>query len=411
MKVIEGSLIELENELFRRLAEVRAVDPLAPALIVTGSNLLAIYLRREYARRHGQAVNLTFTTLDQLVSRLAGETESFPPLAEELHLALTIEKQKLSYFSQAARTPGFKSAVLASLRDLMDGGVPFESLSVLPGPKRSDLVAIYREYSRIRCLLSRIETLSTRPVQLLRGLKEIFQVDAAFFYGFYEFTFVQEDFVNRLDAACPIHLFKPVATAVNRQERVPEIRFISSANPVREADEIVNEIVQLAREGIRFDEIGVLLKHPEEYVQLLIEYLDAAGIPYFADAAFPLSQYSCGRSLLLFLALLQSDYPRTQVLDFIRSSTLDFEKIIGEKAPVLHAWEELSCDAGILTGRNHWISKLEARQAGFDGRRSNPDPDPSKKLKHRCQQLELFRAFMRRLFRWVDAFPQPGLMV
>ena len=382
MKVIEGGLIELESELFQRLAETRAGDLLAPALVVTGSNLLAIYLRREYARRHGQAVNLTFTTLDQLVSRLAGETESFSPLAEELHLALTIEKQTLSYFQQAARTPGFKSAVLATLRDLMDGGIPFDSLSVLPEHKRADLVALYRAFSGSGPFCHAAK-LYDRAGATVSSIKEIFQVEAVFVYGFYEFTFVQEHFVNRLDAACPVHLFKPTRTAVSRQERVPEIRFISAANPVREADEIVNEIVQLAREGIRFDQIGVLLKNPEEYVELLTEYLDAAGIPYFANAAFPLSRTPGGRSLLLFLALLQSDYPRTQVLDFIRSSTLDFERIIGEKAPVLHAWEELSCDAGILTGRNHWISKLEARHSRLQRRLSNPDSDASDNLKQR----------------------------
>ena len=390
-KEIKGSITELESQLFNQINSLRSQDPLAPVLVITSSNLLTLYLRRELAKQTGAAINIRFITLGELVARLAGDKEVFPPYAEEFYLLSILADLEPDYFKPVWHTPGFPAALLATLQDLMDGKVSPDDLRALGAAKLDELATIYQRYRLHPTFCHGAEQVLTAASNVAQ-LETTYGVNQLFLYGFYDFTQVQETLLQGLGR----HYDTTVFRFEEAESDIPATHYLSCGNRIREAEEIVREIASLAKQGTRFDEIGVLIKQPSEYARLLVDFLEQANIPCFVTTHLPLSETPAGRSLLLFLSLLDGTLRRTEVMDFARTANLDFQRLMGGPVP-LHVWDRLTREAGIVAGRDHWKNRLsKLLQVAEKEQKNHPG----------LEQVQPLQSFLLRLFEWIDSFEQ-----
>ena len=390
-KEISGRISELESQLFDEINSLRNQDPLAPTLVVASSNLLALYLRREFAKQDGAAINTRFISLGALVERLGGDREVFPPYAEEFYLLSVLADLEPGYFKPVWNSPGFPAALLATLQDLVDGQISPEDLRSTGSRKLAELATIYQRYRLHPTFCHRAEQVLTAASNVAQ-IEKAYGVRQLFIYGFYDFTRVQESLLEELGRHYDVTVFR----FQEAESAVPRTRYLSCGNRIREAEEIVREIASLAKEGTRFDEIGVLIKQPSEYTRLLVDFLEQAKIPCFVTTDLPLSETAAGKSLLLFLSLLDGRLRRTEVTDFARTASLDFERLM--EGPVsLHVWDRLSREAGVVAGREHWNKRLSRLQEVGQGKqKKHPGLD----------QVQPLQSFLLWLFEWIDAFEQ-----
>ena len=117
----------LEDALAREVRRAREADPLRPIDLLVGSNFLGAHLRRSLARRLGAIAEVRAGTfLDLARARaereLAGEGKRpLPPLGDELIIGGVVASLPAGgYFEPVRETPGFRAALLASIRDLED---------------------------------------------------------------------------------------------------------------------------------------------------------------------------------------------------------------------------------------------------------------------------------------------------
>ncbi len=120
-------------------------------MVLVGSNLLGLYLRRLLAQRSLNHINLRFLTFLDLARTLAAEPldrKGLRPLPRYGDLVLIPSQAKKiqegSYFGPIAGRRGFQRALAATFRDLADGGV--ETLPLLEARKVSELNALYQTY-------------------------------------------------------------------------------------------------------------------------------------------------------------------------------------------------------------------------------------------------------------------------
>ena len=223
---------DLENALASAVeAHRQERGPLAPAILLVGSNLLGIYLTRLLARRLGAVGGLrvvTFLDLSRALTRAEIDREGLRaiPEAGERLLASTLAAAlpHTSYFANIARTQGFEEAILATLRDLRDAGfTPRDLRGCFPRGHRKiqDLAALLENYD---------ETLqSARLIDrsgLLARARSMVEQDAAgtsirqagrpftetsrlFVYGFYDFTWLQESLLLHFARFLPTAIFFP----------------------------------------------------------------------------------------------------------------------------------------------------------------------------------------------------------
>lgn len=119
----------LEEALVAEVSRARTADPLRPIDLLIGSNLLGLYLRRLLARRLGAVAGVRPLTFLDLARRrvetvlLADGRRPLPPLGEDLVIARVVSGLSANgYFEPVKSFPGFRTALLGSIRDLKDAG-------------------------------------------------------------------------------------------------------------------------------------------------------------------------------------------------------------------------------------------------------------------------------------------------
>ncbi len=169
-----------------------------------------------------------------------------------------------------------------------------------------------------------------------------------------------ENLLSRLQAG----LFedRPTARVFLSPKRDASVRFLSAPNKSQEAREIGRVIFDCVQtHGLRFHEIGILLRDPTTYGQLLVETLHGLGIPCFLYEGAPLIRTSAGQQLLLLCRVLLEDYARSPMLEFIRGVDPPFSALLGELADAARPtqWEILSIQAGVVKGASAWRERLQ----------------------------------------------------
>lgn len=457
---------ELEEEFIRCVKERKALDPISPVLVLVGSNLLRIYLQRLLLLNGFPHANVRFLTFIDLARQLAlpalMEQGKYPlPLGGELVIVdgLASRLNKESYFYPLRERRGFRRALLATFLDLWDSGLP--AIPLKEEKKLAELDDLYLTFrSQItKNFFSEVELLS-QASRYVADFPEKWGVQELLVYGFYDFTENQK----RLLEACAQHLkiiaFMPWRKnpgfdyagptyrwfrGLGCQERILEkplpkdgnslkvlqrdlfsiswpggekskderVKIIAAPNEVQEVKEIAREIISLAQEGIPFQEMAILLRKGEIYFNLIKETFQNLGIPVYFASGLPLLQTPEAKSVLLLLDLINSNWPRTQVMEFLTFAPLAWSKFLDEE-PVPAYWDLISRQAGIIAGRKDWEEKLAlylSRHAE-DEPRDEPGDEPEDEnggaKKSYPQEAARFKYFLQGFFDDLENFPAQG---
>jgi RecB family exonuclease len=121
--------------------------------------------------------------------------------------------------------------------------------------------------------------------------------------------------------------------------------------------------------------MAVALARPEPYAALFTDLLERLAIPFRLHPSLPLRHGRCARSLLLMLRC--RELQRAAVMEFLTFAPVPFEELLGDGPPVRPAlWDELSRDAGIVSGLDRWMIGLRTFAAL---ERSSSDTDPRRR--------------------------------
>jgi ATP-dependent helicase/nuclease subunit B len=253
------------------------------------------------------------------------------------------------------------------------------------------------------------------------------------------------------------HLFEQSAPA----EAAPgaEVEVLSAPGESRECVEIARRILQLARDGVAFDRIAILLRAPEEYRPHLVEALRRAGVPaHFARGA--VHPDPAGRAFAALLACAAEGLSARRFAEYLSLGELpdatpagappppldaqqrwvapDEELIsdrmaaalqsevtaepeawehgpVSESAPVaagsLRAprhWEALLVDAAVIGGRERWARRIDglARELALDlDALEDPEDAGAEHIRRSQAELANLRAYALPLIDALAALP------
>jgi hypothetical protein len=314
-----------------------------------------------------------------------------------------------TYLVEAAATSGFGPAALRTIRDLESAGLDPAALeanaATAADPDRLRLLARLwrgtREAVAHARLVSDADLFRIAAVALPSaaigavvacGLHDTPPVEAAFLEALrahHPFAVVDAgapaavaprmarrhaDLLERLDAR-PTEPAEDASDALGRiQSRLfapsapaePDatVHVLSAAGESLEAVEIARLIQQAAAEGVRFEEMAVLLRNADAYGIVLAAAFERAGIEAYFVEGIPRID-PAARALSLLLDLVGADLDRARVMEFLTSARVRWTEILGEGSDVSPArWDRLSARAGIVSGLEAWRARLaNAREA------------------------------------------------
>jgi ATP-dependent helicase/nuclease subunit B len=326
------------------------------ALVVSASRGAADDLVRAAAFERGAVAGVHRFSFAQLAAHLAAPILAARGIApatligsEAVAARATFDArqdQELTYFGGVAGTPGFPRALARTFHDLEMAGVEPIDLEDLPlgGPDLSRLLRGFDDYfgsasaagrSEIfRAACDAADSFSRLPLLLLdvpldsaREYAFATRLIAAVPEAFITVPFGDLATLDRLKTlGVPIETPEPAGdsdlTALRRSlfstrqppEREPhgDVRLFSAPGEGRECVEIARRILAEARQGVPFDEMAVFLRSPAEYLGLLENALDRAGISAWFDRG-TCRPHPSGRA---FLAMLGCAVDRLSAVRF-----------------------------------------------------------------------------------------------
>jgi CRISPR/Cas system-associated exonuclease Cas4 (RecB family) len=326
------------------------------ALIVSASRGAADDLARAVALSAGATAGLHRFSFAQLAARLAAPVLAARGIApatligSEAVAARAIfdarQDEDLTYFGPVAGTPGFPRALARTLNDLAMAGVEPPALRRLPfgGPDLARLLQGFEEQFAAASATGRAEVFSAAcegvgrvsrlPLLLLDVPMESaveFELARALIASAPE-TLITVPFGDLATLGYLAKLGTPVETlepsgdsdlaALRRSlfatRQPPErkahgdVQLFSAPGEGRECVEIARRILDEARGGTRFDEIAVFLRSPREYLGLVENAFERAGISAWFDRGAR-RPHPSGRA---FLAILSCAVERLSAIRF-----------------------------------------------------------------------------------------------
>lgn len=142
----------------------------------------------------------------------------------------------------------------------------------------------------------------------------------------------------------------------------------AAASEALECVEIARRVSKLAREGVAFDRMAILLRSTERYTSVLKEAFDRAQIPLWLAEGLR-RPHPAGRALLGLLHFANEGFPATRFVEYLSLGQAPPQRIIsaGEiYAPAF--WERLILDAAVVGGLERWKRRLDglARELELD---------------------------------------------
>ncbi|HEV3282439.1 MAG TPA: PD-(D/E)XK nuclease family protein [Acidimicrobiales bacterium] len=377
--------------------EAKAGDPLSPVSVVVPSNHVGVATRRLLAsgslgplsgRGTGMAaVNfLTVYRLGELLgaATLAGQGRrpvSTPVIGAALRAALAVQP---GVFAPVATHPATETALIGAYRELRDlSGATLQALAD-QSRRAADVVRLHQTSRRqlehswydeedlldaavvslvddraaelgsvLVYLPQRVSRHGARLLGAVAGRRSLSIIAGTTGVETADREVVLS--VRRLDGSPAYPDHGPPEPAVVDADRT---RIVTASDADEEVRAGLRRVMDAVRAGTPLDRIAVLFASPEPYGRLAHEQLAAADVATNGTAIMPLSARIAGRTLLGLLALPAGDFRRDEVFAWMAGARL-FRQ--GRAGPIA-AWERLSRDAGVVTGRDQW-DRLLARFA------------------------------------------------
>ncbi len=414
---------ELEQKLIEEIKREKAKDPLQPVWVLVGSRLLARYLeRRVYGElaQDKKAINIHFIIFPDLVERLY-YTEPFPqyrPSVDSLAIYLVAEKiiknLDRGYFWNVKQTKGLLADVLAVRRDLKDGLIMNETYEHLKEKideidSSGKVREVFKIIDEIDAELNGFEQDWQRfliAIECAGKFKQVFNSGVLFVYGFYDYTAIQKELIKSLSQHCQLKIFmifpeNPFFNAFakwakdfytselkaqnlklksrfgksnlkifltnlsqsNPKKRVLKddltLRIVFAPSIEREAEEICREIFRLIHQGVKFEEIGVLVRDFNNYRRVLESAFNRYKIPYYLEGGKPVLELPCFQAIIRLLKIIEDDYSRKTIVKFLKSRACKKPNLSEEEKALTTLFDLISQEARIVKGRkSEWEKAL-----------------------------------------------------
>lgn len=432
---------DLASKLEAAIVALREKDAFLPIHVLVPAPLLGLWLGRTIFAETGH-VAVYFEKPEQLAWRLvepAALDEVLRPAPEFAELAMVLaavreegQRDDLpEYLKTALRTRGFAPAALRTLEDLDAAGIGPDALEGLApssaAPERLQLLGRVQRgvNDRLRAarLLSRASLLrraAQAPKQDDIGAVVVCPLDDASVAAFAFLKALGGSYpLVRLDRTSPkakapdtalariqSGLFDDATPPSKRGKKATDldasVRILAASGEHLEAVEIARMIGEATDGDLSYGEIGVLLRGSAEAAPLDAAFERAGIDAYFLEGTPRVD--AAARSLSLLLDLLERDYERARVMEFLTTAQVPWEEILGEDAEFSAArWDRLSAKAGIVSGLDQWRAGLERAKAGAKETAERYERDP---LDERDVRLtDSLRAILDRLAGDFAGFP------
>jgi RecB family exonuclease len=387
-----GDFGSLEEAAAAEIRSLKDADRYAEAVVVTGSNLLRLHLRRNLSSLLGGLFNVHFLTFPDLVSFIEmrsgrRERDSLSQLDSIVLLEEITSAKVPACFSEISSTAGFARALHSTFTDLAEGCCGAGEARGLirskgPGRDSERVRGVLELYARFReTIEARGGDIHSRFTAAADLAPEALEGCSLYAYGFYDFNELQYRLLAPAMRGSKAAAFIPYCAEgqfgfagdlVERLvgeglEHVPvpdagrpdtDLEIFSASDAVEESREVARRIIEMREVGgPGFGETGVLLWSRSAWPPLR-EALDEARIPWASriDANGTDDQVRTAASRLL--GILCGDIDRTALVDFLISSPI---AIPGEKRSVddpLSLWVRLSAAEG-MRGERGWKEESE----------------------------------------------------
>jgi RecB family exonuclease len=377
--------MDLRPALEDAVRTLRSENPFLPVAVVVPQHLLGVWLGRSIFRDTGHMA-IEFVLPHELAWTVAAPgllREGRARLPENVGLAMLLgaipdavaDPATPGYLREAVTTAGFAPAALRTIEDLGAAGLEPDHLdAVAPGaadPERLRLLArLWRgltksldtarllDRSRLYAAAAKALPSPALGAVVLCGRHDLPPSAAGF-----------------LDALAKTHPFRIVGGAGEDATSAPSMTVLSAAGEALEAVEIARRIQAAADEGVRYEEMAVLLRNPDTYDVALASAFERAGIDALFVEGVPRVD-PAARSLSLMLDLVGADLDRARVMEFLTSARIRWADVLGPDADVSPArWDRLSAQAGIVSGLDSWRKRLAQAKEDREAREFDDDRD------------------------------------
>lgn len=367
---VSADLGALEREFLAAVRAAKADDPVAPVLVVVGSHLQHVYLRRMLARSFTAVANVRFATLMDLAAELAlpSAAESAEsaaprptPLPDGAQVPL-LEQVIAEQRSAGGRAPAsglaeasMVHAVAATLRDLREGGIDAPLVGgASPRPWLRTLAALAAAYHRALAPFADAtgyleQAAAAAPAQAAATLQRFAPgARQVLIYGIYDLNALQLRMLDLLARVLPARMFLPWSGAAEQftfaRQTVDRLRHcglrpapldaeapvpraaravFSCADRQAETEETVRRVLEDLDAGVPAGEIAILHRMDPVYDELLCGVLDRAGVPHYRSSGQPVRRSAPGRAALNLLQLLYSEPRRGPLLELLSLPGID----------------------------------------------------------------------------------------
>ena len=429
-RLFTGPFPALEARFLAIVRELKAGDPLRPAEILVGSNLLAVYMRRRAAEELGAVANLRFLTFVDLAKKLLPADDARPPLPA---LGTTLLARQAILATSESRAfgplrdrPSLRQALVRTADDLREAGIPAADLPhLLEGaaatPDRAGFL------SAVAATLVAFEQRRERfldATALIAGAASAAippSGDPLLVYGLYDLGGLRERLLSAVAASRPVLAFVPDDGGVEPEGALPvrsrlfekllgvpasrlsgpapaPPRIVVAPSVGGEARETVREILRAVEAGIPLYRIAILVRSPERQEAALTTELDLRRIPFFRPAGPGFSRTPLGRAARALVRLATEDFPRRdfrELLDLL--DTLDLLPDLGLRDTSPSRLGAILAELGFSSGRDDLAARLASARERLDRPLSAAaDPDgrfAARRARGRKELDTLERAF------------------
>ena len=409
--VVSADVARLEQAFVEQVGAAKRADPAAAVLVVVGSHLQHIYLRRLLARSLTAVANVRFVTLMDLAGELAPASEPERrtgerfrlPLPDGAHIPL-LEQVMAEHRSRAGgdrayglADAGMVHAVAATIRDLREGAIAarlvgtasprpwLRTLATMAAASQAALTPFVDATRRVADAAAGTPAHAAAAVQhAAPGAGQVLV------YGIYDVNALQLGMLDLLARTLPTLLFLPwharaepfafagdtvdrlrkrglrllpLDTGVTARERQAARAVFSCADRQAETEETVRRVLEDLAEGVPAGEIAILHRMDPIYDELICGVLDRAAVPRYRSAGQPVRRTVVGRAALNLLLLLYAEPHRGTLLELLSLPGLDLTWIETapedtELTPRPARWEALSKELGLVKGWSEFESVL-----------------------------------------------------
>ncbi|HEY7447330.1 MAG TPA: PD-(D/E)XK nuclease family protein [Vicinamibacterales bacterium] len=467
-------------------------------------------LARDVAVDRGASFGLHRLSFTQLAARLAavdlaarGQTPATALGHEAIAARATFEASKdetLQYFLPVATTPGFPKALARTLLELRltgNGGIGIDALSrsgpdlaellervetLLSEAHASDRASLFETATRalvapepgwppMPVLLLDVPFESEAETQFLwtlveRAPRALVTIPAGDARSLAQLT-RRKVSVESLESGGNTDLTRLVRHLFStepppQRERSGELVWFSAPGEGRECVEIARRVLKEATSGVRFDEMAILIRSPQQYVGVLEHALTRAGIPAYFDRGTR-RPHPAGRAFLAILSCAVEDFSARRFAEYLslaqvpsleRGATkpsdpqiVSLDEVFGvlsertsggeanssesadaetpeqlaadaDPASAIVAgtlrapwkWESLLVESAVIGGRQRWARRLDGLAEEYrlkirELKSDDPDAARIPHLERELQNLRHLRAFALPLIEILSSWP------